>query len=174
MNDGVVTAPATRRNWPTIIYISLLHVGALLAPFTFTWSGLVVFAALYLIVGFGITLGYHRLLTHRSFRTPRVLEYFFSVLGSLANQGGPLQWGSAHRAHHAPPDRPGDPHTPNDGAWWSHMLWWAWIDPVHDDLSNRRALVKDLVKDRFYRFLDAFQLLPPLAMASALFALGEC
>src|SRR5258708_15938782 len=103
MNDGVVTAPATRRNWPTIIYISLLHVGALLAPFTFTWSGLVVFAALYLIVGFGITLGYHRLLTHRSFRTPRVLEYFFSVLGSLPNQGAPL--------HCVSPPPPPHPHT---------------------------------------------------------------
>src|SRR6516225_2916701 len=84
--------PAHRRkavwrslNWPHILWSSFIQTGVVLAPFTFTWSGLVVCLVLYLLAGFGITMGYHRLLTHRSFQTPRVVEYLLAVLGSLAN-----------------------------------------------------------------------------------------
>ena len=86
-----------RLNRPNILWSSFIQTGVVLAPFTFTWSGLVVCLVLYLLVGFGITMGYHRLLTHRSFQTPRVVEYLLAVLGSLANQGGPLQWVAVHR-----------------------------------------------------------------------------
>src|SRR5262249_59625260 len=78
--------------WSTISVLSIV-----LAPFTFSWSGLAVCAILYVLTALGVTLGYHRLLTHRSFRTPRVVEYALAVLGGLASQGGPLHWVAVHR-----------------------------------------------------------------------------
>src|SRR5256885_5789216 len=81
-----------RLNWPHVVGWSVLQLGLVLAPFTFTWSGLIVAATLYVAAGFGVTMGFHRLLTHRSFRTPKPIEYLLAVLGSLANQGGPIQW----------------------------------------------------------------------------------
>ena len=94
----------------------------MLAPFAFSWSGLAVCLALYLVAGFGVTLGYHRLLTHRSFQTPRVVEYLLAVLGGLAHLGGPLQWVAVHRIHHQHSDAAGDPHSPRHGLWWVALL----------------------------------------------------
>src|SRR5579864_2454646 len=98
----MVTLPSTiRLNWLPILWISTIHLGVVLAPFTFTWSGLVVSLVLYLLTVIGVTMGFHRLLTHRSFQTPKPVEYFLTVLGCLANQGGSLQWVATHRMHHA-------------------------------------------------------------------------
>ena len=76
------------------------------------WSDAVVFAVMYILCGFGITVGYHRLLTHRSFQTYKGVEYTFAMLGSLAIQGGPLDWVADHRKHHAHTDVEGDPAQP--------------------------------------------------------------
>src|ERR1700741_557948 len=93
-------ARPVRLNWDKILWWSVMHVGVVLAPFTFSWSGLAVCGILYVIGGLGITMGYHRLLTHRSFKTPRIIEYFLTFIGGFANQGGPLQWVATHRVHH--------------------------------------------------------------------------
>jgi stearoyl-CoA desaturase (delta-9 desaturase) len=127
-----------------------------LAPFTFTWSGLGVCGVLYLISGFGITVGYHRLLTHRSFRTPRVMERFLAVCGLLANQGGPLQWAAVHRIHHRHSDAEGDPHSPRDGMWWSHLLWWMPHTPSLDNPLQYRRYVRDLTRDPLLRWLQRY------------------
>jgi fatty-acid desaturase len=117
--------PSRRRiNWPTTMVLLLLHVGAVAALFVFTWPSF--FAALFLIWvagGLGISMGYHRLHTHRSYQVPLVLEYFFAICGALALQGGPIFWVATHRVHHQRADQPGDPHSPRDGAWWAHMGW---------------------------------------------------
>ena len=159
-------------NWLAVLWVGGLHVGILLAPFTFTWSGLVVCAVLYVLTGLGITLGYHRLLTHRSFQTPRIVEYLFAILGVLANEGGTLKWVAAHRKHHAYSDEDGDPHSPAKGFWWAHMLWWMHYDPTLDDPIEGRKNVKDLCRDPFYPFLERWQIVPPLALASLLFSVG--
>jgi stearoyl-CoA desaturase (delta-9 desaturase) len=176
MNSLVTTAQPVSRfrlNWLQIAWIGLIHAGVILAPFTFSWSALVVCVVLYLLTGFGVTMGYHRLLTHRSFRTPKFMEYFLTLLGGLANQGGPLQWVATHRAHHAHSDEEGDPHSPRDGGWWAHMFWWMCFDPVLDDPARRRLYVKDLDKDRVHRFLDRYQIVLPLSLTVVLFILGE-
>src|SRR5262245_40162190 len=67
-------------NWVHILWWSTIQVGVVLAPFTFTWSGLVVCLGLYVFAGLGVTMGYHRLLTHRSFKTPKIIEYFVTYL----------------------------------------------------------------------------------------------
>jgi fatty-acid desaturase len=151
----------------------VIQGGVLLAPFAFSWSAVVVCVILYLITGFGITIGYHRLLTHRSFQTSRVLEYFFSVLGSLANQGGPLQWVAVHRVHHQHSDAEGDPHSPRDGVWWAHLLWWMPHVPALDEPRHYERYVADLVRDPVHRFLQRYHILVPLTLAGLLYWLGE-
>jgi stearoyl-CoA desaturase (delta-9 desaturase) len=160
-------------NWLHILWWSLIQVGAVLAPFSFSWSGLSICLALYVLAGFGITLGYHRLLTHRSFQTPRAVEYGLAILGSLANQGGPLRWVAVHRIHHRHSDAAGDPHSPRDGLWWAHLLWWMPHNPALDEPACYRRYVADLTKDPVYRFLERWHILLPLALAGLLFAAGQ-
>jgi stearoyl-CoA desaturase (delta-9 desaturase) len=76
---------------------------------------LAIFAVMYIAVGFGVTIGYHRLLTHRSFQTSKPLEYFWAILGSLSVQGSVMDWVADHRKHHAHTDQEGDPHSPHVG-----------------------------------------------------------
>jgi stearoyl-CoA desaturase (delta-9 desaturase) len=133
----------------------------------------VICLALYLVAGFGVTMGYHRLLTHRSFRTPRLGDYILTVLGSLANQGGPLQWVAVHRVHHQHSDEEGDPHSPRDGVWWAHLLWWMPHDPALDDPTHYQRYVVDLAKDPVHCFLQRYHVLLPLTLAGLLFGLGE-
>jgi fatty-acid desaturase len=162
-----------RMHWLPILWITMIHGGTVLAPLVFAWSGLVAGVVLYLLTVIGVTMGFHRLLTHRSFQTPRPVEYFLTVLGCLANQGGGLQWVATHRKHHAHGDREGDPHSPRDGIWWAHLLWWMPFDPVLDSPAERLRYVKDLARDPVHRILDRCQVPLQLLVAVALFLLGQ-
>jgi stearoyl-CoA desaturase (delta-9 desaturase) len=128
---------------------------------------------LYVLTGLGVTMGYHRLLTHRSFRTPRLIEYLLAILGSLANQGGPLQWIAIHRVHHQHSDDDGDPHSPHDGGWWAHIWWWMPYIPSLDDPRRYLRYVADLANDPVHRFLDRFHIFLPLTLACLLYGAGE-
>ena len=91
----------------------VFHVLAVAALFQFTWTNLIVAAFLYWVaVGLGISMGYHRLHTHRGFKTPKLFEYFLAVCGTLTLEGGPIFWVAIHRQHHQHSDQPLDPHTP--------------------------------------------------------------
>src|SRR3954469_4119920 len=79
------------------------------------WSDIVVFALMYVISGLGITVGYHRLLTHRAFQTHKWLEYAFAAVGGLAVPGQGVDWGADHRKQHAHTDEEGRPHSPHAG-----------------------------------------------------------
>jgi fatty-acid desaturase len=105
-------------------FLGGMHVLACFAPFTFSWPMVGLFLATYFVSGcLGITLSYHRQLSHRSFATPKWLEYVLAYCGVLAVQGDPLEWASSHRYHHLHTDTPLDPHSPYEGFWWSHMGW---------------------------------------------------
>ena len=162
-----------RLNWPHILWWGVVQAGVVLAPFTFSWSGLVVCLALYLAAGLGVTMGYHRLLTHRSFRTPRPVEYLLTVMGALANQGGPLQWVAIHRVHHQHSDADGDPHSPRDGVWWAHLLWWMPHAPALDEPARYERYVPDMARDPVHRFLQRWNIALPLVLAGLLLVLGE-
>lgn len=142
--------------WPTIIVLALLHLGALLAflPSNFSWTalGLTLFLH-WLTAGVGITLGWHRLLTHRSFQTPKWLEYFLVFCGTLAMQGGPIWWVGLHRHHHLYSDQHVDHHDSTKGFWWSHLEWMFREVPVEREIPR---FTKDIADDRFYQFLDQF------------------
>jgi stearoyl-CoA desaturase (delta-9 desaturase) len=162
-----------RFDWLNVAYFGSIHVGALFAPWTFSWTGLGVFLFLYwLSCSVGICLTYHRLLTHRGFSIPKPLEYLFTVIGNLASEGGAITWVGTHRWHHAQSDRAGrDPHTPKDGFWWSHI---GWI--VCDVGMTRRQIearyAPEMVADPVHRILNRTHVLPNILLGLALFAWG--
>ena len=147
--------PKARTKWDILAGIVFIHAGALLAPFTFTWSGFWVFFVLQFVTGLlGITLCFHRLLAHRSFQVPKWLEYTLTVFGSLALQGGPIKWVATHRVHHAFSDRPQDPHSPTRGFWWAHVLWLFAYDEILDHPSKFQRYAPELARDKVHQFLE--------------------
>jgi stearoyl-CoA desaturase (Delta-9 desaturase) len=125
------------------------------------WSDLALFAVMYVLTGLGITVGFHRLLTHRSFQTHKATEYVFATLGSMAVQGPVIAWVADHRKHHAHTDEEGDPHSPHvgrgdgvigalRGLWYAHM---GWLFDAHGRAEAERY-ARDLVEDRGMRFLS--------------------
>ena len=170
--------PAVRRglsparlNWSVVIGISAVHAGAVFAPFHFSWSGLAVASLLVWITGgLGITLCYHRLLAHRSFKTPKWFECVLATLGCCAWQGGPCQWIGTHRIHHRHSDEEEDPHTPRHGFTWAHMLWCLHKDP---EGRSARDAAKDLWRDPALRLIDRFFWVPQLLLIPLTYAGGE-
>jgi stearoyl-CoA desaturase (delta-9 desaturase) len=156
---GILDPASPVRVQPRIVLgIVGYHLLALLAcvPWLFSWSGLTLaIAGLYLIGGLGISVGYHRLLTHRSFACPRWLEHGLAILGVCCWQGSPLNWVAVHRKHHQYSDEPEDPHSPRKkGFFWSHMGWFLLRDPAIYDLSTYDRYARDLLQDRFYKWLE--------------------
>ena len=120
-----------------------------------SWQDIVIFTVMYLVAGFGITIGYHRLLTHRSFQTFKSVEYAFAIAGELAVEGSPLDWVADHRKHHAHTDVEGDPHSPHVEyrglrGWWHAHVGWTWRN---HGLAEHERYAKDLTEDRGMRFI---------------------
>ena len=156
-------------DWPVVIGIVLMHLGCAAAPFVFSWSALAVMVVLCWLTGaVGIALCYHRLLTHRSFKTPKWFEYILTGIGCLAWQGGPVQWVGTHRIHHKHSDQELDPHTPKHGFTWAHMLWC-----MHKDHKDRPSAARDLQQDRGMQFLNNYFWMVQFVLAIGLFAGGE-
>ena len=166
-------ASADGISWSTAIAFAIFHALAIAALFFATWDAVLVAVLLHwMCVGWGIGLGYHRLHTHRSYKTPKLLEYFFAVCGTLTLQGGPIFWTALHRIHHQHSDRDGDPHTPRDGKWWSHMLWTIFGEELHGDIEVLGKYAPDLMKDPFYRVLSKYHWVPLVVLGLALLAIG--
>jgi len=160
-------------NWDTAIFMGLFHLGAVAALFMFSWQALVVALVLWWITAsLGVGMGYHRLLTHRGYKTPKLVEYFLSVCGTLSFEGGPINWVVTHRIHHAHTDAPGDPHTPRDGGWWAHMGWILTGTAQQYDSSVKARYAPDMVKDRFHVWLNRVYWVPLVLLGVALLAFG--
>jgi stearoyl-CoA desaturase (delta-9 desaturase) len=110
------------------------------------------FFVFYLYHGLGITLGYHRLLTHKSLKVPKWLAYFIVSGGYFCLMGSPVVWVGVHRLHHQKSDQPGDPHSPRDGFKHSLFEWMFDMRKVQTDEELQRQ-VPDLMTDKFYRML---------------------
>jgi stearoyl-CoA desaturase (Delta-9 desaturase) len=145
------------------------------------WTDLAIFAAMYLVTALGVTVGYHRLFTHRAFDAPQPVRYAFAVLGSMAVQGPVLDWVADHRKHHAFADEDGDPHSPHGhggglggalrGLLYAHM---GWLLETQGTATKRRY-ARDLLADpgiraisRAFPFLVLLGLLIPFALGFAL------
>jgi len=118
---------------------------------------------------FAITAFYHRYFSHKAFKTTRIAQFIFALLGASAAQRGPLWWASHHRHHHVHSDAPEDVHSPRQqGFWWSHLAWFL----VNQNFHTNPALVKELMHYRELRFLDRFDSLIPILLIVTLFQLG--
>ena len=146
------------------------------------WSDLVVFAVMYLITGVGVTIGFHRLLTHRSFATYRPISYALAIAGSMSIQGPVVSWVADHRKHHAHTDEEGDPHSPHvghgsgikgtlKGLWWAHV---GWLFDRQGEASWHKY-ARDVIDDpglrkisKSFELLVLVSLLLPFALGFAL------
>ncbi len=150
-------ASGLRPRWPYAISIVAVHLLALLAcwPTLFTWSGLVVcVAGLYVFGTLGINLGFHRLLTHRSFACPRWVERAVAILGVCCLQEGPARWVAIHRKHHQHSDEQPDPHSPLVAFIWGHVGWLMIENRETDSFHILHRYSKDLVSQPFYLRLE--------------------
>ncbi|MCY6489356.1 acyl-CoA desaturase [Leptolyngbya sp. GGD] len=161
-------------NWGTVAFFALIHALALLAPWFFSWSALGTMLVLHWFFGsIGICLGYHRLLSHRSFQVPKGLEYAIALIGALALQGGPIFWVAGHRLHHAhTEDEEKDPYSARRGFWWSHMLWIFYPHAEFFDYEQYKRFAPDLARDPFYRWLNRYFVLLQLPLGLLLYAIG--
>ncbi len=160
-------------NWVTASFMGLFHLGAVAALFFFTWKALWIAIFLWWVSGsLGIGMGYHRLLTHRGYKTPKWVEYFLTFCATLALEGGPIFWVATHRIHHQYSDREGDPHSPLDGKWWSHMGWILMGKSMHHDTTTLARYVPDLAKDRFHVWITKYHYVPIIVLGIGLFVFG--
>lgn len=145
-----------RLNWTYAVTIVTVHLLGLLAvvPYLFSWAAFIVFLAGIHIFGQGITIGYHRLLTHRSFKCPKWVEHLFAILGICSMEDTPARWVSVHRMHHVHSDQIPDPHSPRVTFWWSHMGWLMYLNRQTYSVAGLEKFAKDLLRDPFYMRLE--------------------
>jgi len=158
-------------DWLRVLPFVLIH----LACFAVIWVGISWFAVLFALALYGlrmfaITGFYHRYFSHKAFRTSRLGQFIFALLGSTAVQRGPLWWASHHRHHHAFSDDPEDAHSPvQHGFLWSHIGWF--LSDAHFATKSER--VKELAQFAELRFLGRFDVLVPVLFATSIYALGR-
>lgn len=163
----------TGPNWKNIFIVTTFHLITIVAFFTFSWQNLAALLIGNWIVGsFGVGLGYHRLLTHRSFKAPNWLTYFLTSLGTMSMQDSPEKWVATHRIHHAFVETDKDPHSSRPGFWWSQIGWVVWGTAQDHDAATFKKYVPDLQKDRFLTLLSQFYLVPIILSGFILFAIG--
>ncbi len=147
--DRVLTGTIT-----VVPFLALIAVAVQAWSHSLHWSDLVVFVVMYLATAFGITIGFHRLLTHRAFETSRPVKALFAILGSAAIEGPVISWVADHRKHHAFTDREGDPHSPHvdhghglkgalKGLFHAHVGWLF----IHTQRAAKDRYARDLIDD---------------------------
>jgi fatty-acid desaturase len=157
----------------TCVVLVVFHVMAIAAFWSFTWTNLLVAVALYGFAGgFGISMGYHRLHTHRGFKTYKWFEYFLAICGTLTLEGGPIFWVATHRLHHQHSDKPEDPHSPRVSGFWAHLGWMIFGEANHSNTERMARYAPDLAKDPFYRWLTNYSWVPLTVLGFTLLAIG--
>jgi fatty-acid desaturase len=172
-NEVILTQRKTGINWTTSSFMVIFHIGAVAALFNFSGRALLVTFLLWIISGgLGIGMGFHRLLTHRGYKVPKAVEYFLTLCGTLALEGGEIDWVVTHRIHHAFTEKQGDPHTPRDGVWWSHMGWILTGTAQQWNEKIMRKYAPDLMKDKVHVLINRFYWVPLVVLGVTLFAIG--
>src|SRR5919199_1704456 len=186
-SDPLQTAKNARDSWGSTEPMTTAHrisnLAGVIVPFAgllaaivllwntlVDWSDIAALAIMYVVCGFGVTVGFHRMLTHRSFATYKPLQYVWAVLGSMAVQGPVISWVADHRKHHAHTDKDGDPHSPHthgghgflgavQGLWYAHMGWLFDRAGQADPARYARDLYEDPAMRRIDRLFWAWLLL---------------
>jgi sn-1 stearoyl-lipid 9-desaturase len=159
--------------WDTGIIVTIFHIMAVWALFTFSWQNLIAAAITWWVAGsWGVGMGYHRLLTHGGFKTPKLVEYFLTVCGTLGLQSGSLNWVTTHRIHHAFTETSKDPHSPREGSFWAHMGWILRGTAQHQSEESIKRYAPDLLRDKFHVVLSKYYYVTPIVVGAILFAIG--
>ena len=143
--------------WGRTIAMVLVHVAALsiFIPWVFSWTAIIVALVSWKVFGMmGITIGYHRLLTHQGFTCPKWVERSLATLGACCLQGPPARWVGTHRAHHQFSDEEDDPHSPRKSFFWSHMGWLFFDTEGYLPKQVCERYAPDLMRSRFYSWLE--------------------
>ena len=174
MQEGIVLEKDSKKiNWGTVTGVTIFHILGAVALFMFSWQNLAAGLFLWWLAGsLGIGVGYHRLMTHRGFKTPRWLERVLGILGTLAMQSGPITWVTTHRLHHAFTETDKDPHSPRHGTYWSHMGWIFRGTAQNNSVQTMQRYSPDLMRDPFMVALDKYYWVPTAIVAAALLAFG--
>ena len=160
-------------NWKNVAMVSFFHLLAIPVVFTFSWQNAAALLIGNWIVGsLGVGLGWHRLLTHRSFRAPKWLEYTLSILATMSMQDSPEKWIATHRMHHKFVDTDSDPHSARSGFWWPQIGWVVWGKAQDHDEPTLKRYIPDLLKDPIHVLISRFYLVPIVISAVVLFAIG--
>jgi stearoyl-CoA desaturase (Delta-9 desaturase) len=172
--DRIITGTVT-----VVPFLALGIVGWQVWAELLHWRDIAVFAILYLVTGLGVTVGFHRLFTHRSFATKPWMRGIFAAMGSMAIEGPVISWVADHRKHHAFADQPGDPHSPHvdHGVGWrgalrgllhAHMGWLF----IHTQRGARKRYAPDLVADPVVSWVDRTFVFWAVGGLGAAFGLG--
>jgi sn-2 palmitoyl-lipid 9-desaturase len=160
-------------DWVVVIWMAAIHLGCLAAPFFFTWKALGLAVGMYwLTSSVGVCLGFHRYLTHKSFKLTKPAEFGVLLCSVASGQGSPLMWTASHRLHHQRSDQEGDPHSPVEGKWWSHMAWLFVNHSAEQRAILYRRYVPDLVDRPLLQFFEKTYGLWLVAIGVALLAVG--
>ncbi len=160
-------------NWRDLLIILSFHLLLIPAMFMFSWTNLAIMLIGNWVVGsLGIGLGYHRLLTHRSFKAPKWLEYFLTICGTMALQNEPYKWVTTHRLHHQFTETEKDPHSTRDGFWWAHMVWIFKGTAQDHGEAVFKKYVPDLLKDKGQVLIAKYFYVPIIVSAFVLYAFG--
>lgn len=152
--------------WTMISWFAAVHVLTLVALPMISVRNVMIAAVLWFVTGcLGITAGFHRLFAHRSFKTSRGMQWFFAFCGSLAFQGGVLEWVARHRMHHSFTDTDDDPHNARRGFWHSHLLWLFAGNEKFDSPARHRTFARDIYRDPVLRVLSSTWTLAALQIA---------
>jgi stearoyl-CoA desaturase (delta-9 desaturase) len=157
--------------WLVSLPFYLVHVAAVVGVVLLGWSwkGAALAVGLYYVRMFGVTGGYHRYFSHRTYRTGRVFQFILAVLAQTSVQKGALWWAAHHRDHHKYSDTPKDPHSFRDrGLWWSHVGWILSRETEDTDYAR----IPDLARYPELRWLNTWFLVPPVTMAVGLWLIG--
>ncbi|KAK9831586.1 hypothetical protein WJX74_001346 [Apatococcus lobatus] len=140
-------------HWGTTVFMIWIHGMCCLGPATYSLGLALITIPIILTFGLGIEMVFHRMLCHKSFTTPKWLEYFMAYIGSLNIQGDPIEWVSDHRYHHQHTDTPMDPHSPYEGFWWAH-IGWLWDNEALWPQKGAFDNANDLKEQPFYAFIQ--------------------
>jgi len=148
-------------------FLATLFAIWLLWQHAVNWTDIALLIAFNVLAGLGATVGYHRMLTHRSFQPNPVVKFIFLVFGSMAVEGPALQWAAIHIKHHAHSDREGDPHSPVEGFWHAHM---GWMFKTTD--ADPNVYCRNLVRDPIVVFVSRTFIFWVLLSLAIPFAIG--
>ncbi len=169
-----LTVPSTVRFdrviWLYVTTVVTIHVAALaaLVPWLFSWTGLALAVFGVPFYGMGITLGYHRLLAHRSLTVPKWLEHGFALFAQCSLQDTPAKWVTVHRMHHVFSDEQPDPHSPLVNFFWSHFEWLFYHNMATRTIGSMQKYAHDILQDPFYMRMEKSYVGPAIYLAHLL------